>query len=261
MITLATNKAYWEKRIDETAQHRFDLTYEVMENEIRNIYDKIAREIAKEVEAMYYKLLDEDLSRTEIWTYKHYRDLAKNLNMKMVKLGLKEIDILNYNLEEALREIYVETPLPQNTPVKPSFSIIDDVQVQQIIARPWSEKHFVSTAWDNKSELVRILKKGITDSVVKGESKDELVKVVMDKMKVGFDRADMVVRTELMHTINEGSRQRYKDNGYKELEIIVTHDDRLCKKCAPREGEKIPIDSSETCITHPRCRCTWMPVL
>ena len=261
MITLVTNKVYWQKRIDETAQHRFDLTYEVMENETRKIYDKITREIAKEVTDMYYKLLDEDLSRTEIWTYKHYRDLAKNLNVQMVKLGLKEIDILNYNLEEALREIYVETPLPQNTPVKPSFSIIDDVQVQQIIARPWSEKHFVSTAWDNKSELVRILKKGITDSVVKGESKDKLVKVVMDKMKVGFDRADMVVRTELMHTINAGQIQRYKNNGYEKLEILVAEDERLCDECGEKHGKKVDVDSTDVPPFHPRCRCTVIPVL
>ena len=169
---------------------------------------------------MYYKLLDEELSRAEIWTYKHYKDLLNSINMKMVKLGLKEINILNYNLEEALREIYVETPLPQHTPIKPSFTVLDDVAVQQIIARSWSEKHFISTVWDNKNKLSGILKKGITDTIVLGKSKDDLVKTVRNKMQVGFNEADRVVRTELMHTINSGVVQRYKDSGYKNSKYL-----------------------------------------
>lgn len=44
-----SNKDYWKKRIDETAQRRFDLTYEVMQSETRKIYDRVTREIAKEV--------------------------------------------------------------------------------------------------------------------------------------------------------------------------------------------------------------------
>ena len=262
MIILATNKDYWKKRIDETAQRRFNLTYEAMQSETRKIYDRITHEIIKEVEDTYYKLLDEELSRTEIWTYKHYKDLLNSINMKMVKLGLKEIDILNYNLEEALREIYVETPLPQHTPIKPSFAVLDDVAVQQIIARSWSEKHFTSTEWDNKKELVRILKKGIEDCIVKGQSKDKLVKVVMEKMQVGFNRADMVVRTELMHTINEGQRQKYMDHGYDKGIILVAHDERLCEKCVKYSDNEKPRPLDEIVLpTHPRCRCTCIPVI
>ena len=256
-----SNKDYWKKRIDETAQRRFDLTYEVMQSETRKIYDRVTREIAKEVEAMYYKLLDEELSRTEIWTYKHYKDLLKSINMKMVKLGLKEINILKYNLEEALREIYVETPLPQHTPIKPSFTVLDDVAVQQIIARPWSEKHFISTVWDNKNKLSGILKKGITDTIVLGKSKDDLVKTVRNKMQVGFNEADRVVRTELMHTLNAGLTQRYKDSGYKELEILVAEDERTCDICSGKSGEIISVDSYDIPPFHPRCRCTCIPVI
>lgn len=255
------NKYYWKKRIDETAQRRFDITYDQMEKETRKIYTKITKEIMTEVEGLYYKLLDEDLTRTEIWTYKHYKDLSNSINAKLVELGLEEIDILNYNLEEALREIYTETPLPQITPVKASFSVLNDIQVQQIIARPWSKKHFTSTVWDNKDKLIKILKKGITDSIVLGKSKDKLVATVMEKMQVGFNAADRVVRTELMHTINAGQIQRYKDAGYTELEIIITHDERLCSKCMEHDGDIVDIDSTNVPPFHARCRCTISPVL
>lgn len=251
------NSNYWEKRINETAQRRFDITYDQMQKDIKAIYDKATKEIVKQVESMYYKLLDEELSRTEIWTYKHYKGLLASMNESMSKLGLKEVNIINGNLEEALREIYKEVPLPK--PI--SFSVLDEVRVQEIIARAWSEKHFKATCWDNKSKLVNVLKKGITDCIVKGQSKDELVKVVMQKMSVGFSNADMVVRTELMHTINAGQIQKYKDNGYEKLEILVAEDERLCKLCGGKNGKIVDVDSTEVPPFHPRCRCTVIPIL
>lgn len=254
-------REYFRKRIDEVAQNRFNITYEMMETEMRRIYDKAEREIAAEVEGMYLKLLEDGVNRTDVWSYKHYRELSNSLNKKMAKLGLDEINVVNNSLEKALRKIYNETPLPKNTPIKHEFSIIYDIQIKQIIARPWSEKHFSSTIWDNKDELLKILKKGIADSIVRGESKDKLVAAVMDKMNTGFNMADRVVRTELMATINLAQVEKYKDNGYKKLEIITTDDCRRCEYCSSRDGDIVDINSTDIPPWHPNDRCTVMPVL
>ena len=176
------NKDYWKKRIDEIAQRQFDLSKDKMQKQIEQIYKDASKKIQKEVEGLYYKMLDEQLSRSEIWTYARYKQLVERLNIELAKVGIKEVDILNYNLEEALRNIYKDVPLPHV-----SFGLIDEVAVKQIIARPWSSKHFISTVWDNKNKLSGILKKGITDTIVLGKSKDDLVKTVRNKMQVGFN--------------------------------------------------------------------------
>lgn len=250
------NKDYWKKRIDEIAQRQFDLSNDKMQKQIEQIYKEASKKIQKEVEGLYYKMLDEQLSRSEIWTYARYKQLVERLNIELAKVGIKEVDILNYNLEEALRSIYKDVPLPHV-----SFGLIDEVAVKQIIARPWSSKHFISTVWDNKNKLSGILKKGITDTIVLGKSKDDLVKTVRNKMQVGFNEADRVVRTELMHTLNAGLTQRYKDSGYKELEILVAEDERTCDICSGKSGEIISVDSYDIPPFHPRCRCTIIPVL
>ena len=250
------NKDYWKKRIDEIAQLQFYLSNNKMQEQIEQIYKDASKKIQKKVEDLYYKMLDEQLSRSEIWTYARYKQLVESLNIELAKVGIKEVDILNYNLEEALRSIYKDASLPHV-----SFGLIDEVAVKQIIARPWSSKHFISTVWDNKNKLSGILKKGITDTIVLGKSKDDLVKTVMNKMQVGFDDADRVVRTELMHTINSGLVQRYKDSGYKELEILVAEDERTCDRCGGKAGEIVSIDSYDIPPFHPRCRCTCIPVI
>lgn len=256
------NKSYWRKRIEETTQNKFDLKYKGMEEETRKLYARVTKQIVREVEDLYFKLLDEELTRTEIWTYKHYKDLMRSININMAKLGMKEIDILNGNLKEALREIYNEVPLPKIGTVETSFAVIDDVRVQQVLSTVWAEKHFSNSIWSNKEQLVKILEKGITDCIIKGQSKDKLVMLVKARMGVGFRQADRIVRSELMHALNEGNRQRYKDNDYDQVEVLVTHDERLCDKCGPMSGKIFSIDDTDNLpIYHANCRCCFVPVI
>lgn len=259
------HKEYWTKRINDVAQKQFDMTNDEMQKELKAIYESMANKMAKEVDDIYFRLLEDEITRTDIWTYKHYRDLSKRMSILAAKVGAREQEILNKQLEIALREVYKGTPLPGA-----SFSLINETLIQQLIATPWSEKHFSQAVWDNKAKMLEILKRGLTESIVLGKSKDETVKKLRDLIistnknkgyKGAFADADRLVRSELMHIINEGQRQRYKDNGYTELEIYVIEDERLCEKCEPMNGKIVPIDSDEIPPIHSRCRCGTIPVV
>ena len=253
-----SNQDYWGKRLDEIAQRRFDTTNDKMQEELKKMYEEVSAKMQEDVETLYYKMLEDDLTRTEIWTYKHYRDLEKQINKEMVSLGNKEVKLINRNLEIALEEIYKETNI---LPDANMFAVLDKQVAKAIIARTWAPQHFTSTTWKNKEALAKQLKKGITECIVTGRSKDKLVTDVMNRMNSGFNDADRVVRTELMHTINQGQIQRYKDSGYAKLEILVAEDERTCDFCNRHNGEIIPIDSKEIPPFHPRCRCSTIPVL
>lgn len=259
------HKEYWTKRINDVAQKQFDMTNDEMQKELKAIYESMANKMAKEVDDIYFRLLEDEITRTDIWTYKHYRDLSKRMSILAAKVGSREQEILNKQLEIALREVYKGTPLPGA-----SFSLINETLIQQLIATPWSEKHFSQAVWDNKAKMLEILKNGLTESIALGKSKDDTVKKLRDLIistnkdkgyKGAFADADRLVRTELMHMINEGQRQRYKDNGYKQLEIYVIEDERLCEKCEPMNGKIVPIDSDEIPPIHSRCRCGTIPVV
>lgn len=253
-----SNQQYWAERLNEVAQNRFDITNEVMQKELKAMYDEVANKMQIQVEDLYYKMLEDELQRNEIWTYKRYRDLEKQINREMVSLGNKEVKLLNSNLELALQEIYKETGIIPNANM---FALLSPQMVKSIVSRPWSAQHFTSTCWKNKEALAQQLRKGITECIITGKSKDKLVADVIQKMKVGFNNADRVVRTELMHTINQGQTQRYKDTGYTELIWNAAFDARTCGECEDYDGRVIPIDSPDIPPIHPRCRCTVYPVL
>lgn len=253
------NQEYWAKRLDEIAQRRFDLTNEAIQKELKELYDEVAKKVQDKVEDLYYKLLEEgDLKRSDIWTYKHYRDLEKQINREMVALGNKEIKLINGNLEWALQEIYKETGI---VPGADKFALLSPAMVKAIVNRPWSAQHFTSTIWKNKEALAQQLKKGTAECIITGKSKDKLVETVMQKTKAGFNNADRVVRTELMHTINQGQIQRYKDTGYTKLVWNCAFDGRTCDDCGNLDGIVIDIDSLDVPPLHPRCRCTVCPLI
>ena len=210
------NKAYWTKRISEVAQKQFDMTYAEMEKELKAIYEEMSKKMAKEVDDIYFKLLEDEIKRTDIWTYKHYRDLSKRMSVLAAKVGAKEEKILNKQLEIALREVYKDTQLPGA-----SFSLINETLIKRLISTPWSEKHFSQAVWDNKQKMLDTLKKGLTESIVLGTSKDKAVEEVMKKCKVGFNTADRLVRTELMAVINQSQLEKFKDNGYTHVQVMV----------------------------------------
>ena len=255
------NKKYWENRVVETNRRRYDITFGEMQKETRRIYNSATKKIVGEVNKLYVKLLEESVNRSEIWSYKHYRDLQKAINEQMVRLGEKEVNILNEYLEEALTKIYEELPVPYDAPVNTTFALIDEARVKQLIARKWTGKHFTSTVWDNKEKLAIILKQGITDAIVLGKSNKKIIEEVMKKMNVGYNSAELVVRTELQHTVIEGTRQRFKDSGYKQVEWLTAEDEKVCDICRPLDGKLFDVDSTELPPAHPRCRCDILAVL
>lgn len=259
-----THEEYWKQRQVEVAQRQYELSAEKMTKQLKAIYENMNEVMAREVDAIWFKLLEDDLKRTDIWTYKHYRDLSKRMAVMAAQVGVKEERIFNIELEHALKEIYKDTPTSGA-----SFNLIDETLIKQIIATPWSEKHFNQAIWYNKTKMLEILKKGITKSIVLGESKDKTVVKLRDLIlstnkdkgfKGAFADADRLVRTELMHVINQGQKQRYKDNGYTRLEIVVAEDERTCERCSGLQGKIVSLEE-DILPVHPRCRCTYIPVV
>lgn len=253
-----SNQEYWADRLNEIAQRRFDLTNEHMQQELKEIYENVSSKMQSEVEELYYKMLEDNLKRSQLYTYKRYRDLEKQINTEMVKLGSKEVKLLNGNLEWALEEIFKDMEI---VPGANKFALLSPQMVKAIINRPWAKQHFTATCWKNKELLAQQLRKGVAECIITGKSKDKLVESVMKNMKVGFNNADRVVRTELMHTINQGQIQRYKDTGYTKLIWNAAFDSRTCEECGSRDGTEFDIDSNDVPPVHARCRCTVTPVI
>lgn len=224
--------SYWQERVSEVAQELFDEHNEILQRKLLKLYQKSMKQITKEVELLYYKLLEDTITRTDIWSYKHYQTLSKKLSILLAELGAKEETLLNQHLEESLKAIYKRTVLP-----KANSMVLNEMVIKQLIATSWSEKHFSQAIWDNKAKMIETLKTTLSESIVLGKSKDKAVESIMKKCNVGFRDADRLVRTELMHMINEGQKRKYKDAGYTKVKVLVADDERLCEDCMQNDGK------------------------
>lgn len=250
---------YWKRRIDEAIQRTYDTTQSDIDKQEKQLYERITKRITEEFEKLYFKILEEDeLTRTEIWTYKRYREFLKEVQRNINYLGKEEVKLLNNKLEEALRGVYRETPIPKQL----KTDEIPESRLRQILNSKWSGEHFSSRVWKNKDKLYKVLRKSIEDSVLLGYSKDKAVKNIMDTLGASFRVSDRLVRTELMHVLNEGSRQKYIKYGYKKGIVLVAKDDRLCEECkAYSDNEKVRPIENIVLPVHPNCRCTVLPLI
>jgi SPP1 gp7 family putative phage head morphogenesis protein len=260
-MRMSKSSEYWGNRLNEVAQRRFDLTQIELERKLKKLYKGASKRVQLKVEELYYKLLEEGkISTTDLYSYKRYIDLQEELNKELADLGMQEVQLMNPSLTQAFEEVFEQTIKAMGSKAV-SFTTVNPMMVQQLVNANWSGEHFSNRIWTNKDKLVRLLKGGIEDSIINGTSKDKLVEQIQVTFGKGFADADRIVRSELMHIINEGQRQSYKENGYAQLEILVTLDERTCKTCGPKDGKKIPIDSNEIPPIHARCRCTAIPVI
>lgn len=259
-----TNEQYWSKRFDEIAQRRYEISYSQTQDELSKIYQRAGAHIKSKVAALYDKLAETGkLSTTELYNYGRYKALQGDINEELIKLGEKEIDILSEELSKSFEGAFSKTAidldkmLVSSPKISMDFSLMNPMAVEQIINENWSGEHFSSRIWKNKDKLAQLIKQGIENSVIHGEPKNELVKNIMSEFGKGYSDANRVARSEIMHTINEGQRQAYKQKGYTKLKILVAHD--ACDKCKAKDGMVIDIDSKKMPPFHANCRCTAVP--
>ncbi len=259
---------YWGNRLDAIAQNRFDKSYEETIEQIKKLYDDASENIKNEIEAMVIKLAEKGkLNRSDLYNFNRYIRLQKTINNELIKLGGKENKIFADLFDKEFLNVFNATR--QEMGKYKEFCLYNPTMAKTIINMPWLGENYSSRIWKNTSKLSRVLKDNIEKTLLLGSSRSHMYKSVMDELKATVDddmekaykNADRLIRTELMHTINESQRYCYKEAGYTKLEWLAYFDERTCDECASLNGTVVDITSKDVAPAHPRCRCTMIPVL
>lgn len=119
--------------------------------------------------------------------------------------------------------------------------------------------------------------KGVTDAMaqsmgralVDGLSQGDNPRIIARRLAkdvdgIGLRRALTIARTEIIRAHAEGQLDAFGRLGVEELGVMVewstSHDNRVCKLCAPLENTVIRLSEAKgTLPRHPNCRCAWIP--
>lgn len=113
-----------------------------------------------------------------------------------------------------------------------------------------------------ESDLASRIIPAIQAGIEKGESIQQIAKRIRDETNFGFSRATTIARTETIRTFNDAAKVRYSQHGVEMVEWITAGDERVDPDiCEPLEGARFLIDAAPPNPAHPRCRCSWLPVV
>ncbi len=247
---------YWQARLSDSI---FKKNIKEAERLLLKYYKQANKTIQSEIADLYAKMLaDGEISSNTLYSFSRYRDLQDTIQKELYKLGKKEVETMQLTLFDSFKEVYIKTN--EKLGINTTWTILNENFAKEIVNANFKGAKYSSRIWDNKSKLKQHIEKNIVDTVIAGKSKDIAVSKIIDSFNVGFNDADRIVRTETMRVLNDGQKQTYIDRGYTHVEWLVEDDDRLCDECSPLSGKIFDINAVPTLI-HPRCRCTFVPVL
>jgi len=174
-------------------------------------------------------------------------------------------------LDKLLRKIYTEDYYHTAYEIQKGFKIgwslhsINDRQFDMIISKPWTAdgRTFSDRIWTHKNELINTLQTGLTQSVIRGEPPDKLIKSIAKQFDVSKFKAGRLVMTESAAFSAMAQKDCFNDLGVEEYEIVATLDNRTSEICRELDGKVIDMKDYEVGVTappfHVYCRTVTVP--
>jgi SPP1 gp7 family putative phage head morphogenesis protein len=255
---------YWLKRQAKIQEELNNKTIKQTEKQLIKYYANAARKVIKDFEETYNKLLatvgeGKEPTPADLYKLDKYWAMQAQLRQELNKLGEKEVSLLTKNFELHFFEVYYSLTVEGSE----LFSTVDNALVNQMINSSWclDGKNFSQRIWDNTERLAQTLNDNLIHCVATGKKPTELIHLLEERFGVSYNRANMLVRTEIAHIQSEAAKKRYADYGVEFVEFSAIHDDRTCEKCKELDGKIYPVNAAPAVPIHPNGRCAILPVI
>ena len=187
--------------------------------------------------------------------------LLANIYQSVIDLAGDSNARLETLLGDMLKVNYYESCFAIQRGIGLGFNVakIDDKLVKQVLAFPWSEKHFSEAVWGACDHLSALAKREITLGFIQGSSAQKMARAIDDVMQKGRYNAQRLVRTECKYFANQGELMGYKENGIKRYRFIGGTEGSGSCTCAELNGQVFNVEDAVAGINyppiHPNCLC------
>ena len=263
---------YWKEREAEQRLKFQSKTEKEINRELRKLYRAAADKVIEDMELIYPSLLEDDTLINYYYRYKRYYQLREKINKKLTSLGKKELKLLEEKFETMYKYSSWVTLEGLN------FSIDNKMELEKVIQSLWDNRtSWRETVWCKdgitgaqriEKQMARLqnkLEKGMSDCVLRGASKDELVRELKSTFGVSFSDADRLARTELTYIQNQATKDSYIKAGVNQYEYLAETDDRTSDICSDLNGQRFDVAAAVVGVNypplHPNCRSTVLAVI
>lgn len=255
---------YWANRMENANNVLTERHRKLIDKQMRKYYQSISAQVIAEFEDTYNKLLatmeaGKAPTPADLYKLDKYWQTTKQAEKQLTKLGRKQISLLTKNFRTQFYDAYNYFKMDST----PMFNTIDKGAVEQLLQQIWcvDGKSWSQRIWENTAALQQTLNDELIHCVAAGKNPSHLKQLLQERFNVSFNRADVLVRTELAHIQTQAAQQRYKEYGIEQMQVWVDEDERTCKICSKHEGEIYSVHDRMPVPFHSRCRCCMIPVI
>ena len=251
---MKNNQKYWEERII-LKDKLLEKDINKIEKKLLKLFKDTRKEVLNELKIIYA-----DIESTE---YAKYRidSLLMSIDNSLDNLYKKNEE----QVTEGLKEIYKRFDKEASIDLGASFNTINENLIREAIKTNWSGLSFSERIWEHRRRLAFTIKGELTKGLTRGDSLQDMSRIIADKLNNSYSNALRLVRTESCFIMNEATINNYKENGIKKYEFMAFLDKKTSPQCRELDGKIISVEEYKAGLNfpplHPNCRSCIIPVV
>ncbi|XVG95822.1 minor capsid protein [Eubacteriales bacterium KG125] len=244
---------YWSTRLANATWDSYNDTNK-HHKELVELYRKATDDILVElykIEAKFGK--DGIITRSNFYRAEHLKRMKDGFDSALNELGeeVEQTGTLAI-LEAGKKSVGATGAILKDVGLDINY---DRTLAKKMLQNPWHGATFSQRVWKNTSKLSRVLNDTVKKGVMTGKSTAQIAMELSRTMDSKLYEASRLVRSETMHHLNEVNKVSMKESGVKQVQEIVTLDERTSDQCAPHNKLVHDIDKAPILPRHPNCRC------
>ena len=248
------NKDYWEQRA-LLKDKLLEKDIKKIEKKLLKLFKDTRKDILNELKIIYA-----DIEATEY--AKHQIDnLLTSINKAIDNLYIQN----EKEVTEGLKEVYKTMNREASVDLNVAFNTINEKLIEEVVKTNWSGLTFSDRIWEHRRKLVLTIKEELSKGLIRGDSLQDISRIMAEKLNNSYSNAMRLVRTESCWVMNEATVNNYKENDIKEYEFMAFLDSKTSKVCRKLDGKKVSIEEYQAGVNlpplHPNCRSCIIPVI
>ena len=282
------------KKIEKELVKEYKKAMDNIGKEISNLFYKYAKDnnlsykdAQKLLNGKEYKEFKHDL-KTYMKLIEEYADdeLLLELNTLSMKSRISRLEEMFYQCGKYINEVYESTnnrlQMAYSSTIKDnyyqtiydihkaigvgaSFSYIDNDMIKEILAFPWSGRHYSSRLWSNRTKLKNAMVEELTQMLIQGKGVKETSKALSKRLDADLKNCIRLMQTEHSYFMGESTAKAYNELGVKKYQFLATLDKRTSEICQSLDGKVFDLKDRVVGVNaspmHVHCRSCEIPYI
>ena len=268
------------KKIEKELVDEYKKAMNEIGKEISNLFYKYAKDnnlsysdAKKYLNSSEFKEFKRDLkSYMKLIEETGDEELLLELNTLAMKSRISRLEEMFYQCGKYINEVYENTnkklQIAYSSTIKDnyyqtiydihkaigvgaSFSYIDNDMIKEILAFPWSGRHYSQRLWSNRTKLKNAMVEELTQMLIQGKGVKETSKALSKRLDADLKNCIRLIQTEHGYFMEQASQKAYDELDIDKYKILATLDKRTSKICQDLDGEVFNVKDAVVGVNMP----------